>query len=101
MQGILRFLGRNGGQTFPVTLQIGSASLPLRAFCDTGFSVQEPPGAGQQQPRREGKVDAEIVGLCAGQEHGSRQRKMKGCEPCQKPQKTPPARKPIAKQDFL
>ena len=24
---------------------------------------------------------------------------MKGCEPCQKPQKTPPARKPIAKQD--
>lgn len=42
MQGILRFLGRNGGQTFPVTLQIGSASLPLRAFCDTGFSVQEP-----------------------------------------------------------
>ena len=42
VQGILRFLGRNGGQTFPVTLQIGSASLPLRAFCDTGFSVQEP-----------------------------------------------------------
>ena len=29
-------------ETFPVTLQIGSASLPLRAFCDTGFSVQEP-----------------------------------------------------------
>ena len=24
---------------------------------------------------------------------------MKGCEPCQKAQKTPPARKPIAKQD--
>lgn len=42
VQGILRFLGRNGGQTFSVTLQIGSASLPLRAFCDTGFSVQEP-----------------------------------------------------------
>ena len=42
MPGILRFLGRNGGQSVPVTLQIGSASLPLRAFCDTGFSVQEP-----------------------------------------------------------
>lgn len=42
VQGILRFLGRNGGQTLPVTLQIGSTSLPLRAFCDTGFSVQEP-----------------------------------------------------------
>ena len=42
VQGILRFLGRNSGQTLPVTLQIGSVSLPLRAFCDTGFSVQEP-----------------------------------------------------------
>ena len=42
VQGVLRLLGRRGGQTVPTTLLVAGAALPLRAFCDTGFSVQEP-----------------------------------------------------------
>ena len=42
VQGVLRLLGRRGGQTVPATLLVAGAALPLRAFCDTGFSVQEP-----------------------------------------------------------
>ena len=41
-QGVLRFLGRGGGQVVPVTLALGGVELSLRAFCDTGFSAQEP-----------------------------------------------------------
>ena len=40
VQGVLRLLGRRGGQTVPATLLVAGAALPLRAFCDTGFSVQ-------------------------------------------------------------
>ena len=42
VQGVLRLLGRRGGHTVPATLLVAGAALPLRAFCDTGFSVQEP-----------------------------------------------------------
>ena len=42
VQGVLRFLGRGSGEVFPARLSIGGAQLPVRAFCDTGFSVQEP-----------------------------------------------------------
>lgn len=42
VQLILHLLGRNEGATFPAELRIAGADLPLRAFCDTGFSVQEP-----------------------------------------------------------
>lgn len=42
VQGVLRFLGRGSGEVFPARLDIGGAELPVRAFCDTGFSVQEP-----------------------------------------------------------
>ena len=37
VQGVLRLLGRRGGQTVPATLLVAGAALPLRAFCDTGF----------------------------------------------------------------
>lgn len=42
VQAALRVLGRREGRTFAVTLRLGGTALPLRAFCDTGFSVQEP-----------------------------------------------------------
>lgn len=42
VQGILRLLGRSGGKTVSVELSIAGVSIPLRAFCDTGFSVREP-----------------------------------------------------------
>lgn len=42
VQGVLRFLGRSAGQTFPARLTVGGTVLTLRAFCDTGFTVQEP-----------------------------------------------------------
>ena len=42
VQGVLRFLGRGGGQVFPARLTVADAALDVRAFCDTGFSVQEP-----------------------------------------------------------
>lgn len=42
VQGVLRFLGRGGGKVFPARLTLGGVELPVRAFCDTGFSVQEP-----------------------------------------------------------
>ncbi len=40
--GVLRFLGRGGGQVFPARLTVADTALDVRAFCDTGFSVQEP-----------------------------------------------------------
>ena len=42
VQGVLRFLGRGGGQVFPARLTVADTALDIRAFCDTGFSVQEP-----------------------------------------------------------
>ena len=42
VQGVLRFLGRSGGQVFPARLTVADTALDVRAFCDTGFSVQEP-----------------------------------------------------------
>ena len=42
VQGVLRFLGRGGGQIFPARLTVADTALDVRAFCDTGFSVQEP-----------------------------------------------------------
>ena len=42
VQGVLRFLGRGGGQVFPAQLTVADTALDVRAFCDTGFSVQEP-----------------------------------------------------------
>ena len=42
VQGVLRFLGKGGGQSFAARLVISGVSLPVRAFCDTGFAVQEP-----------------------------------------------------------
>ena len=42
VQGGLRFLGRGGGQVFPARLTVANTALDVRAFCDTGFSVQEP-----------------------------------------------------------
>lgn len=39
---MLRFLGRGGGQVFPARLTVADTALDVRAFCDTGFSVQEP-----------------------------------------------------------
>ncbi len=42
VQGVLRFLGRGGGQVFPARLTVANTALDVRAFCDTGFSVQEP-----------------------------------------------------------
>ena len=42
VQGVLRFLGRGGGQVFPARLTVADTALDVRAFFDTGFSVQEP-----------------------------------------------------------
>ena len=42
VQGVLRFLGRGGGQVFPARLTVGGTTLDVRAFCDTGFTAQEP-----------------------------------------------------------
>mgnify|MGYP004552803253 FL=1 len=42
VQGVLRVLGRSAGPTFPARLTVGGTALTLRAFCDTGFTVQEP-----------------------------------------------------------
>ena len=42
VQGVLRFLSRGGGQVFPARLTVADTALDIRAFCDTGFSVQEP-----------------------------------------------------------
>ena len=42
VQGVLRFLGRGSGQVFPARLTVADTALDVRAFCDTGFSVQEP-----------------------------------------------------------
>lgn len=42
VQGVLRVLGRCAGPTFPARLTVGGTALTLRAFCDTGFTVQEP-----------------------------------------------------------
>ena len=42
VQGVLRFLGRGGGHVFPARLTVADTALDVRAFCDTGFSVQEP-----------------------------------------------------------
>ena len=42
VQGVLCFLGRGGGQVFPARLTVADTALDVRAFCDTGFSVQEP-----------------------------------------------------------
>ncbi len=42
VQGVLRFLGRGGGQVFPARLTVADTALDVRAFCDTGFHVQEP-----------------------------------------------------------
>lgn len=42
VQGILRVFGRQNLPCFSAELTLGETSIPLRAFCDTGFSVQEP-----------------------------------------------------------
>lgn len=42
VQGALRFLGRGGGPIFPARLTVADTALDVRAFFDTGFSVQEP-----------------------------------------------------------
>ena len=42
VQGVLRVLGRSAGPTIPARLTVGGTALTLRAFCDTGFTVQEP-----------------------------------------------------------
>lgn len=42
VQGVLRVLGRSAGPTFPARLTVGGTALTLRAFRDTGFTVQEP-----------------------------------------------------------
>lgn len=42
VQGVLRVLSRSAGPTFPARLTVGGTALTLRAFCDTGFTVQEP-----------------------------------------------------------
>ena len=34
--------GAGGGQVFPARLTVADTALDVRAFCDTGFSVQEP-----------------------------------------------------------
>ena len=40
--GFLLLLGRGGGRVFPARLTVADTALDVRAFCDTGFSVQEP-----------------------------------------------------------
>ena len=42
VHGVLRFLGRGSGKVFSAQLTLGGVELPVRVFCDTGFSVQEP-----------------------------------------------------------
>ena len=42
VQGFLRVLGHPNRPCFSVELTLGETSVSLRAFCDTGFSVQEP-----------------------------------------------------------
>ena len=42
VQGGRRCLGRGGGRVFPARRTVADTALDVRAFCDTGFSVQEP-----------------------------------------------------------
>ena len=58
-----------------------------------------PPGAEEQQPRRKGQIDAEIVAVGAGQEHRPRQREVESHEPCRQPQKAPRPRPAVGSED--
>lgn len=42
VRGILFCFGRAGPQSFAAVLELEDAALPVQAFCDTGFSVQDP-----------------------------------------------------------
>ena len=42
LQGLLRVLGRSAQGTFAAELVVDGVTLPVRAFVDTGFFVQEP-----------------------------------------------------------
>ena len=42
LQGVLYCFGRAGRRSFPAVLELGGARIPVRAFWDTGFSLQEP-----------------------------------------------------------
>ena len=42
VQGVLHVLGRSGPACFEAELSVAGQSVPLRVFCDTGFSLQEP-----------------------------------------------------------
>lgn len=42
VQGLLRLLGRTGPPCFEAQLLLMGHTVPVKAFCDTGFGVQEP-----------------------------------------------------------
>ena len=42
LQGVLYCFGRAGRRSFPAVLELSGARIPVRAFWDTGFSLQEP-----------------------------------------------------------
>ena len=44
LRGVLACFGRSGARSFPARLLLaeGGAAIPVQAFCDTGFAVQDP-----------------------------------------------------------
>lgn len=42
LRGLLYCFGRAQSRSFPAVLEVQGVSLPVQAFCDTGFSVQDP-----------------------------------------------------------
>ncbi len=42
MRGVLFCFGRAGPRSFAAVLELDGAAVPVQAFCDTGFAVQDP-----------------------------------------------------------
>lgn len=42
VRGVLYCFGRAGPRSFAATLELADVCLPVQAFCDTGFAVQDP-----------------------------------------------------------
>lgn len=42
LRGVVYCFGRAQGRSFAAVLVCGSARVPVQAFCDTGFAVQDP-----------------------------------------------------------
>lgn len=42
LRGVVYCFGRAQGRSFDAVLELEGAALPVQAFCDTGFSVQDP-----------------------------------------------------------